>query len=294
MEMNCVGLYQARNAWRPAGRAGAFGFCGLGRRGQAAVTDAIYFLIVVSFLSIFLFSFANSYGNNVRDRISNEYSTTFATNALKTILYSSTPRDPSKGIYGPSQADEIDYLLALVKEDYADNADISPSTRVVLGKTVSAVMRPVADSKDYLFYITIPTSNGANQEGKFVYIFAHSTNFETSAFSSSMPDYIVSMKTGNPSHRDYFCGVATGPNAPDYGTLLALLSRLFANVGPVSQASAQIKLVEEISQGSADRRNFRAQADLAVWDATWLGTTSDRAIELFDPGAWGCEEVNWQ
>ena len=93
---------------------------GLGQRGQAAVTDAIYFLIVVSFLSVFMFGFSNSYGNNVKEKIYNEYSTSFATSAMKTILYSSTPRDPKKSIYDSAgKDDEIDYLLAMVKEDYS-------------------------------------------------------------------------------------------------------------------------------------------------------------------------------
>ena len=38
-------------------------------KGQAAVTDALYFLLLVTSLSVFLFGFANSYGNNIKEQI---------------------------------------------------------------------------------------------------------------------------------------------------------------------------------------------------------------------------------
>ncbi len=271
----------------------------LGEKGQAAVTDALYFLMVVTFLSIFMFGFANSYGNSIREKIGNEYSTSFATNALKTILYASTPREASKTVYDADA--EIDYLLAVIKEDYSDDAVLGPTERKVLGRTVSAVMAPVADTKDYAFYVTIPPQEQTNKQGQFIFLYLHTTNFkvDASAFSSQkVPRYFVMASAGEPSHRDYFCVVPAGQGDVDYSDLVKRLSRLFANIGPTAQASSQVKLVQETGKGSWF--DFRAQADLVMWDATWLGATRDRQAGLFygesngpaeiDP-AWSCEEV---
>ena len=107
----------------------------LNSKGQAAVTDALYFLLIVTGVSILLFSFANSYGNTVREKITSNYNTTFSTDALKTILYSSTPRDPSKSLYDDPTRIEVDHLLEVLKEDYSDDGSISCSAKKCLQKT---------------------------------------------------------------------------------------------------------------------------------------------------------------
>ncbi len=272
------------------------------QKGQAAVTDALYFLMVVTFLSIFMFGFANSYGNSVKDKISNEYSTTFATNALKTILYASTPRDSSKTIYDPEA--EIDYLLAIIKEDYSDDTSLGPTERRVLGRTISSVMAPIADTKDYLFYMTIPKQEQTNKNGQFVFLFFHTTNFEIDSSAlkgkSVPPSYLI-QRPGNPVHRDYFCAVSQGAaGSADYANIAKRLARLFANVGPVSQGSAQVKLVQENPTDRGAWFDFKAQADLAMWDAAWLGKTRDRQVGLLYDEAnsegeididWGCVDA---
>lgn len=263
-------------------------------RGQAAVTDALYFLMVVTFLSIFMFGFASTYGNSVKDKISDEYSTTFATNALKTILYASTPRDAGRSVY--DKGAEIDYLLAIIKEDYSDDTSIGPAERRVLGKTITSVMAPIADTKDYVFYITIPKQEQTNKNGQFVFLFFHTTNFEqdTSALQGKPvpPSYMI-QRPGNPAHRDYFCAVLQkAGGAADYDSLAKRLSRLFANVGPVSQGSAQVKLVQENPTDRGAWFDFKAQADLAVWDAAWLGKTRDRDVGLLYGGENSETEIN--
>ncbi len=270
-----------------------------GEKGQAAVTDALYFLMIVTFLSIFLFGFANSYGNTIKEKISNEYSTTFTTNALKTILYASTPRDAAKTVY--DNGAEIDYLLAAIKEDYSDDAAIGPTEQVVLGRTILSVMRPIADTKDYAFTISIRPQEQSNRLGSIAYIFFHTTNFETDSAAlqgkALAKDYLIE-KPGSPHHRDYLCS----PKDGDYAVISKRLSRLFANIGPTAQSSAQIKLVKE-NPGKGTWDDFRAQADLISWDASWLGQTRDRTAGLFYdtanrvqgiPPEWGCTELGAQ
>jgi len=263
----------------------------INEKGQAAVTDALYFLMIVTFLSIFLFGFSNTYGNSVEEQIMDQFNTTFATNALKTILYSSTPRDPSQNIYEDPDA-EIDYLLAILKEDYADNEIIDLAEREVLGSTISAILSPISDTVDYVFYIRIP------EQKKFVYFFFHTTNFEKDEANIPGGRFFVYSANLNDSHLEYFCGIPKNPNNNSgyvsYDDLLKRVNTLLANVGPTSHATSSIKLVKETSSGVWD--SFDAQVDLLLWDATWLGRTDqrDRGLLYEDfPGQiqseWGCE-----
>ena len=143
-------------------------------RGQAAVTDALYFLLIVTSISVFLFSFSNGYGNTVSAQIAQNYNSDFATDALKTILYSSTPRNPDSSIYGLSSEVEIDQLLAYVKEDYADKRYLTEKTMLILAQDINSIMAPLGDNFDYIFYLSVPRDQEDVRQ-KFIFIFFHKT-----------------------------------------------------------------------------------------------------------------------
>ena len=267
-------------------------------KGQAAVTDALYFLLIITFLSVFLFGFANSYGNLVREQVNDEYNTAFTTNALKTILYSSTPRDPMDTIYSSS---EVDYLLALIKEDYSDDLQIDFAERKVFGKTILSVLSPIQDTKDYIFYIHVLSES---ENKKMIYFFIHSTNFEKEAVPSEGlgRNFFIYSANETASHNNFFCGLTnTGDSALSfegqyYIDLIARFDKLRANIGSVSEANSSVTLVKETDEG--DLENFNAEVNLMIWDATWLGETDDRPAGLFyqddptDPDTgWGCEDA---
>ena len=90
-------------------------------------------------MSAFLYFVANGYGNSVAAQLSRQFSMDYSTAALKTILYSSTPRNPNQNLYDPNA--EIDHLLAFVKEDYADDAQIDLITQKVLAVDIP-ILRP--------------------------------------------------------------------------------------------------------------------------------------------------------
>lgn len=239
----------------------------MGMKGQAAVTDALYFLLIVSFLSIFLFNFVNTYGNNLEEQINDQYNTNFANNALKTILYSSTPREAGGTIYGSLPDDaEIDYLLSLLKEDYFDDGKINDNEKKVLGETIASVLRPVEDNLDYIFYISAP------EKEEYVFVYIHTTNFNKQDLGFGN---FFQYSPGNPSHINYYCANNLQINYDDFTTKL---NRLLVNVGPTSQASSTLKLIQK--DAGSDPVNFNAQADLVLWDATWLGTTTERISGL--------------
>lgn len=121
-------------------------------KGQAALTDSLYFLLIVSGLSTMMFFYAANYGLNVQERVTNQYFREYTTSALETIVYSSTPRIAGNTL---DDATEIDYLLAAVKEDFADDKKLV-ETKASLAQNIEGIMQPIAASYDYLFYIYRP------------------------------------------------------------------------------------------------------------------------------------------
>lgn len=231
---------------------------------QAAVTDALYFLIIVTALCAFLFAFANQYGTSVNEQLASQYLSSYATGALKTILYSSTPREPTATLY--SEDAEIDYLLAYVKEDYADDSALEPETMFVLAKDVNSIMAPISDSFDYLFLISMPQYN------EYVYVLLHMSLFEISEAQG-----FVEVTPKTPAHRDYLCGLG-GPNP----ALWERIGRLKANIGLTYQSTSQIKMVRAEAISSP---TFDAQVDLIMWVATDIS-------RIFDEQEWCCVEIN--
>lgn len=268
---------------------------GLNSKGQAAVTDALYFLLVVTFLSIFLFSFANSYGSSIKQQISDEFSTTFATNALKTILYSSTTRSPGKLI--TDEGAEIDYLLVILKEDYADDQQINTAEREVLGRTISTILTPIEDQIDYIFLITAVEE--ANKD--FIFFYIHTTNFIEEKADIPGRGFVFYRTDSKAPHVNYFCAIKKNDEGEDisgvdaFETTQQKLRRLFANIGPTSEAASTIRLVK-INKRDGSLETIEAQVDLIMWDAIWLGQTDDRDNGLFyqkNPDSADLEAVGW-
>ncbi len=250
------------------------------RKGQAAITDALYFLLIVTALCVFLFSFANNYGVSASSLIVRQYNADYSTSALKTILYSSTPRDPVDSLYDDDV--EIDHLLAYIKEDYADDEKLEKETAEVLAKNIKSIMSPKADSHDYIFSISIPN------EDKFVFVFFHFSNFVDKAQSGARwPIY----GPGDPSHFDVFCGIKKPP-ATENSITRDTIANLIAKVGDTSQSSAKIKLVKEEKGHFED---FKAQADLIMWNAiNTMPSGATITMEQFyksDREGWCCIEV---
>ncbi len=124
------------------------------QKGQAAVTDALFFLIIVMSLVSFMFLFSSQYGRTVGEYSTSKYGSDYATSALKTILYSSFSRNDF-----PISSDEaeVDFLIAAIKEDYAFNENID-YFKNDLTLSVQSVMKPVRNSFDYLFFIRVDST----------------------------------------------------------------------------------------------------------------------------------------
>ncbi|MFH0955352.1 MAG: hypothetical protein V1777_04585 [Candidatus Micrarchaeota archaeon] len=131
-------------------------------KGQSSVADALAFFLISSTLALFLLGFANSYGNNFSTQAANEQFRDYASSALKVIMYTSVPRNPQCTLdccpaipgnpcVSTDKVPEYDFLLAAVKEDFADDGAMD-ETAPILRDQIAAIMKPLASTSDYAFY----------------------------------------------------------------------------------------------------------------------------------------------
>jgi len=219
----------------------------LNEKGQAALTDSLFFLVIVSGLCTFLFFFVSNYGQLLDQHLLREYRQEYASSALKTIMYSSTARLEGVSL---NDAAEIDYLLAYVKEDYADDGVINESQNK-LKKAVSEAMSPFNQNSDYIFYIYFPTDSE-----KFGY-FLLKLNSRT-------------MSKDKPTDRN----VSISGSAIKYFlckpvSLTDVTLKLLTKVGDVSQSNGRSKFVRVDADGKETASSI-AQITLAIWVPTEL------------------------
>lgn len=251
-------------------------------RAQAAITDALYFLTIVAALCLFLFIFATQYGATVGQSIKDRYLEEYEASALKTILYSSTPRDPSQTL---DNSREIDFLLAAVKEDFADDSALD-ETKVTLLDNIRLIMNSKSDSFDYIFYIY--SSQSADPFPFFVY------------YKSQWPEGTsVPHVVGG---RVIECTNTTDPNDPGYcghkfyfcdPEKLSDIDNLLIGVSGVPPTRNRIKLVklEPVTvAGSTSYRAtpFTAEAFLKMWSSTTVNADAFLKLRCCDAGTPNC------
>jgi len=206
----------------------------LNRKAQAAVSDALFLLLIVGVLSASLVAFSIQYGSTVQKYISTQYIIDFETTALKTILYSTIPRDEGKTVF---DAPQVDYLLAVVKEDYLDDAKLSERTWNILRNASKIAVKPLNSSFDYLFFIQ---STGLSKDFVFTYLNASPVEF------------------GSP-RIEYYCV------AKDLRNVQAFLE----SVGAFSPVASGIKL-SKINPETKNPETVSGIAELVVWPGTSL------------------------
>jgi hypothetical protein len=143
---------------------------------QAALVDSLFFIAIVSAICTGLFYFAINYGLGPERLLNSFYSSDFAMDSLKVITYINIMRDGSSVSLNPTLGPdpysgvvvtpEYDYLLALLKEDFAQNKSIGYDSRKAISNTLYSVLKPFDDSIDYVFFIAKESYSA--QESKFV------------------------------------------------------------------------------------------------------------------------------
>ena len=215
-------------------------------KGQAALADAIYFLLIVSGLAIMLFYFSINHGNLVDEQLVLEFRSEYATSALKTMLYSSTPRVPGTAL---AESTEVDFLLAAIKEDYADNGEFDYMQGPIVNNVV-AVMEPMADSFDYMYYIYIIG------QSEFAFMMLYTSHLELQDVSGSG----IRKEVVSNERAIYLC-------EPDS---LNKLDDLLTGVGRVYQKGSNMALLKTKAAGGRGYDEFESQVTFAMWISTAL------------------------
>ena len=138
----------------------------MNEKGQSSFGDAMFFLFIVTILSTSLFFFISGYGTTAKRDLTREYRAEFGTSAIQTILASNVPR--AGCVETVMNAAEVDTLLAMMKEDFADNYQFSYDTKLIFKRLVEEIMLPINSSFDYFFFIYIPDVSSilSAEEGK--------------------------------------------------------------------------------------------------------------------------------
>ncbi len=191
------------------------------KKGQAAVTDTLYFLLIVTGLCVFLIGFANQYGLTIAERTARQYTTDYCSSALKTVLYSSINRAGGELIADS----EVDYLLVYLKEQHAKapGDSLAPAVQNRIAKNIRHVMAPFGGAYDYIFYIR--KGSTAATSGDYIYTFIHVT-------------------TGKEEVNDFICDDSSGGAG---GVSDKKVETLIASVGTVSRATTKVILLEAVS-----------------------------------------------
>lgn len=225
-------------------------------RGQAAVTDALFLLIIITGLMAFLFTFTINYGKGLADQVQRNTDFEFVASALKTIMYQSVPKNAALVLQPNNANQEIDYLMAQVKQDYADDTILTTNTQTNLAHTVYTIMRPIADTHDYLFAI--------NTAQKNVFVLLWRTEFTPSQVDpqTGKPIRYQTLQVQNPAHKMYFCDPSVTSDA---------LARFKLRVGNTTEVQAIVNMVEFSGSSlllSQDTTETRAGVTLSTWVAT--------------------------
>ena len=232
------------------------------QKGQAALTDAMYFLLIVSGLSALLFFFSVNYGFEVTQQTGLHYRSEYATSALKTLLYSSVPRVSGQTL---EESTEVDFLLAAVKEDFADNGELENTQDAVVDNVV-VLMEPLSDSFDYFYYIYLTLDQ------EFVFFMLYSRSWD----DTQLERHEVALKPGDGVI--YLCKPSS----------FEKLNDLVTNVGLIYAADSGMQLLKLKEDDRRDYEDFPALVNLTMWTSTQLPAVSGGIIT--DASHLNCKE----
>jgi len=212
----------------------------LNKKGQAALTDAMFLLAIVSGLSVMMFLFIADYGLTIESAALDFYGTDYATSALQTLLYSSTPRDPNEFL---STAKEIDYLLAFLKEDYANERKLSEKSKALLVKDLNLVLSSSLATHDFVFVMRTVSAD-LTRPTEFVFVALKYTEFNAA--------------TGVVTPHYYYCN-------PKPGYENVIEEKLLMNAGAVVKAQPVV-----LRFSSTSRQTDRIHTVLDMWPVTTI------------------------
>jgi len=239
-------------------------------RGQAALVDSLFFIAIVSTVCTGLFYFAINYGTTTETQLNSFYSSDFAMDSLKVLTYINLYRDgnsvnpndvinitPGGGAAGGgyihtfvlgSSVPQTDYLLAMIKEDFAKNKEITIPTKTAIANTLHSVLKPFDSSIDYIFFIAKESTTAS--ESRFI------TMILSTRKCTAGCDYMSEASSRVISRVYYSCNPLKANVIEKY---------IFPYAGKVDSASGKISLVDFV--GTSTGRYSYYVTGLYLWVA---------------------------
>lgn len=236
------------------------------RKGQAAVTDALFFLMIIVTLAVLMFRYSSSYGERVDQSISDLYFKEYANSAMRTIFYTSIPLNYDLNY---QQGQETDYLMTAIKHDYyadqvigaedseinsltiadaAGNPDYGDLVKFNLYHMIKSIMQPL-NNYDYVFYMYDSSED-------FIFFVLKLTNFMDSE-TDGLPRYrkIYSINNEIP-YSYYLCDPIS------YNSVRSTIFK--AN----KIYSSSIPMYFQHYTDSESQINIQVNSTFAIWPAT--------------------------
>ena len=238
----------------------------MNQSGQAALMDSIFFLTIVATICTSLFFFTINYGLQMESQLNSFYSSDFANDALKVITYINVARDGSSALsLAASGVKEYDYLLALIKEDYANEAQtpkhLTQRTIKAIATTLNSVLKPFEGSLDYAFYLV--NESDTKPLALIMAVHKKTTSVGSNSSSSALCEDLKNGE-GFVCRNYYYCL----PSAKE-----TLAKKIYPYVGQVNTALARVTLVDWASSGDSTPHAF--QMGLDVWVSKDLNILSN-------------------
>ncbi|HPV66265.1 MAG TPA: hypothetical protein PK655_02320 [archaeon] len=259
------------------------------RKGQAAITDALFFLVIIVTLSVLMFRYSSTYGSRIEQASSDLYYKEYTNSVLKTIFYVSAPLDFDLNL---EKTKQNDYLMALVKQDYyahgklgfSDMNDLDADNYLDIAKynlfhTIKATMRPL-ESQDYLFYLY----RNKSPEG-FVYFTIKNTEFViqeqegSNTDRQSRVDAVRGVKDYRLAENPYHYYLCAPESYEDVRSVVSKSSKIFSSSIPLAFTHNK-STYEELSI----EEDIVITSTFAMWPAT-VDINSESLIKL------NCKEV---
>lgn len=161
-------------------------------KGQAASTDALFFLTIVSAIFTLIVGYSLTYGNDITSQADNLYKKIYHQTALKSFYIAAQGRDGNNFL----DANISDSIATMLKEDYGLNNKIEDSTKYAVFEELDALFKPLSQRNYMLFISHDPTDNSAGVLVPLI-VFIKTTDCDNST-SNSTNYYVCENNDLNP------------------------------------------------------------------------------------------------
>jgi hypothetical protein len=127
-------------------------------KGQAASTDALIFLTIVSGIFVLIVGYGLTYGNDIINTADKVYKENYHNSALKSFMSASGSRDGNAF----NDSKYRDSISTLIKEDYGVHGDINYYTKLSTFLVLEDIFKPYPQ-RNYFLTINHSSISGANQ-----------------------------------------------------------------------------------------------------------------------------------